>query len=338
MKTRFLLSAVCLFASMLAPQAFAEETQCDTDKPIVFAGFDWDSAAFHNEVARYILEKGYGCETSQIPGATIPLFNGMLRGNVHIAMEIWTQSVDKIWTDALEKGVVKEVGTNFDDAVQAIFVPRYLVEGEDAPAPDLKSVTDLKKYKLLFKDPEQPEKGRFYNCVMGWSCAEVNTKKLHAYGLTDDFTDFRPGSGNAISSAVESALRRKKPVVFYYWTPSWLIGKFKDDLVILEEPSYDEEIWNTLMAEEKPEKATAYPSVDINIGINSRFADESPVVVDFLSHYKTNSDLISEALMYMQENNAKAEDAALYFLKNHPDIWNAWVPEDVAKRVQDSLN
>ncbi len=338
MNIRHLLAAICLSAGVpISTPVFAQETQCDSDKPVVFAGFDWDSAAFHNGVARYILEKGYGCETDQIPGATIPLFNGMFRGNVDVAMEIWTQSVDKVWTDALEKGVVREIGTNIDDAVQAFFIPRYLVEGPDAPAPDLKTVADLKKYKDLFKDPEEPEKGRFYNCVLGWSCANVNTKKLYAYGLSEDFVDFRPGSGNATTSAAESALRRHKAVFFYYWTPSWLVGKYKDDLIILEEPPYNEATWEAFMASDHPDKATAYPKVNLNIGVNSRFADRAPVVVDFLSKYHTNSDIVSQMLSYMQSNDASAEEAAAHFLKTHPEVWVTWVPEDVAERIQASL-
>ncbi|MEH0888833.1 glycine betaine ABC transporter substrate-binding protein, partial [Enterobacter sp. UNJFSC 003] len=79
-------------------------------------------------------------------------------------------------------------GTTFPDASEGWFVPRYLVSGPDAKAPELKSVQDLKRYKDLFADPDEPGKGRFYNCVAGWVCEGINTKKLAAYGLAQDFT------------------------------------------------------------------------------------------------------------------------------------------------------
>ncbi|MEZ5855277.1 MAG: glycine betaine ABC transporter substrate-binding protein [Hyphomicrobiaceae bacterium] len=44
----------------------------------------------------------------------------------------------------------------------------------------------------MFKDPEELSKGRFYNCIAGWQCEVTNTKKLYAYGLLKDFTNFRP--------------------------------------------------------------------------------------------------------------------------------------------------
>ncbi len=315
----------------------SKKTQCDIERPIVFAGFDWDSARLHNSVARFILEKGYGCKTDEIPGTTVPLFNGMARGEIDVSMEVWKQAVVKVWEDHLKDGSVVEIGTNFDDAVQGIFIPKWLVEGKDAPAPDLKTVADLAKYKDLFKDKEQPSKGRFYNCMLGWSCAAINTKKLGAYGLADDFVDFRPGAAAAVSTAVETAMLRKKPIVFYYWTPSWLIGRFANDLIMLEEPAYDEAIWKDLSENDKPEKATAYPLVSVLIGANAKFAKESPVVIEFLRKYKTQSNDVSAVLDYMRKNKTDALESANYFLKTYPDTWTKWVPADVAERVKAAL-
>lgn len=335
-KNQFISGLLLIGVALFSPSSIAQ-TQCDIDRPVVFAGFNWDSAGFHNGVARYILEHGYQCKTDEIPGATMPLFNGMLRGNIDIAMEIWSQSVDKMWTDNVKKGRFTEIGTNLNDAVQGVYVPRYLLEGENAPAPDLKKVSDLKKYVSLFKDPEDPDKGRFYNCVIGWSCAEINSKKLMAYGLSDSYVDFRSGAGNAITSAVESALRRKRPVVFYYWTPSWLVGKYQDQLLMLEEPAFDKNIFERMQNSKNPTQATAYAPTVLKIGIRSKFAKESPVVSDFLSHYRTSSAIVSAMLSYMQEEDKNAEQTALYFLQNHPDIWQQWVPEDVAQRITKSL-
>lgn len=337
-KTKGLIISTLFFAQTFFNLSWAEESpQCEIDRPIVFAGFEWDSARLHNSVARFILEKGYGCKTDEIPGTTVPLFNGMARGEIDVSMEIWKQAVVKVWEDLLTEGSVVEVGVNFDDAVQGVFVPKWLVEGEKAPAPELKTMMQLGQYKNLFADKEQPEKGRFYNCVLGWSCAEINTKKLSAYGIADDFVDFRPGAGAAVSTAVETAMLRKKPIVFYYWTPSWLIGRFADDLVMLEEPAYDAEIWKDLSENDNPEKATAYPLVSVLIGASTEFTQKAPTVTTFLSKYKTKSKDISLVLDYMRKNKTDADESARYFLTTFPDVWVKWVPTTVAERVKAAL-
>lgn len=325
----------------LAAAPARAEVQCELDRPVVFAGLDWDSNAFHTAVAARIMEAGYGCETDVIPGTTLPLVTGLARGDVDIAMEIWLDNVTEPWNKAVEAGQAKSLGTNFPDAVQGWWIPRYLREGDpsrsiEPMAPDLKHVKDLPKYKELFADPEEPSKGRFYNCILGWNCEVMNTKKLKAYGLEDDYTNFRPGSGAALAAAIASNYERGKPFVAYYWGPTWVLGKY--DLVMLDEPAYDKAIWEAMTKSENPEQAVAYPLVEVVVGVNTKFAEAAPKLVEFLTAYETSNALVSQALAYMQENeNATADDAALNFLKTKPEVWSRWVPAEVAERVKAGL-
>ena len=341
MKT-FILAAGLAAAPMLAGTAMAQ-SDCDgLDRPVVLAGLDWDSNSFQNGIASFILEHGYGCEIDVIPGSTIPLLNGMIRGDIDITMEMWIPNVRDAWEKAEADGDVSEVGVSYPDAAQAWYVPKYLVEGDDAQAPDLKSVSDLPKYAELFADPEEPGKGRFYNCILGWGCEVMNTKKLTAYGLTDSFTNFRPGTGGALSAAIESNILRKRPIVFYYWSPTWVMGKVGDDIVQLEEPAFDEAVWNELSSIAPEDvtaetKATAWPLTKVSIAVNSEFEEEAPTIVEVLGQYGLVSDTISKALAYMQENSASADEAAIEWLKENKDTWTKWVPADVAESVDSAL-
>lgn len=330
--------AVCLVAAaMMTPLS---GSACEVDHPVVFAGLDWDSNAFHTAVAQRIVRDGMGCRVDLIPGSTIPLFNGMARGDMHVMMEVWSNNTPPSWKAAMASGRVEEVGVNFPDAVQGWFVPRYLVDGDRAPARALKSVTDLPRFKALFRDPEEPAKGRFLNCIAGWQCELVNTKKLHAYGLAEHYTNFRPGTGAALDAAILSAFKRKRPVLFYYWGPTWLLGQLGDDVVRLEEPAYDEAKWTALNAAKDPRQArdaTAYPVVEVRIGASKAFLDKAPQIRAFLARYRTSARLVSEALADMQRSKASADDAAVRFLKQHADVWTQWVSPEVARRVQAAL-
>lgn len=215
-------------------------------------------------------------------------------------------------------------------------MPRYLVEGPDAEAPDLKSVFDLPEYKHLFTDPEVPDKGRFYNCILGWACEELNAKKLRAYGLEEHFTNFRPGSGAALSAAIVSNYKRKKPFLAYYWGPTWVLGKY--DLVALDEPDYDPEIWEQLEEEEQPSAATAYPEIEVRIGVNTEFQQQAPNIVELLRKYETTSADVSLALAHIEQNpGATSRDAAIEFLKANEDSWREWMPDAAAERVAVAL-
>lgn len=333
------ITAIAAVGALLAVPAVvstnAQDTPaCEIDRPIVFADLGYDSALFHNAVAQYILEAGYGCETETIPGETIPLINGVARGDIDVIMEIWTANPAQAWVDAEAAGTVVPVGSNFPDATEGWFVPAYVVEGENAIAPGLRSVADLPDYVELFADPEEPGMGRFYNCPAGWVCEVVNTKKLGAYGLDEFYVNFR-ASGQALLAVVESAVLQEEPILFYYWGPSWLLGKY--EFYQLEEPAFDQAIWDALNAEDNPTEATAYPTSNVIIGANAEFAAEAPVTIGFLEAYETTNAMVSVWLAYMQENDATPQEAAVAFLQANPDLWSNWVAEDVAARVTAAL-
>ena len=308
---------------------------CELDRPLKMAGLDYDSAAFHTAVASAIAERGFGCKVERVPGVIAPLVNGLARGDVDIVMEIWMANPVDAWVKAAEAGKVEPLGTTFPDASEGWFVPRYLVFGPDAKAPDLKKPEDLKRYKALFADPEEPGKGRFYNCVAGWVCEGINTKKLAIYGLAEDFTNTRGGSGEALVAAIEAALKRKRPVVFYYWGPSWLLGAY--DLVKLEEAPFDAAVWAELKASDNPKRATAYPTSKVVIGANVDLARKAPQLASFFKSYGTTSDVTSKMLAEAREKGVTPEQQALVFLKTKGEIWKTWLPDDVAGKVAASL-
>ena len=328
--------------------AAAAQADCGgVQRPIVFAEIDWDSVQVINGIARTILELGFGCATDALPGTNIPLIQGAIRGDVDVIMEVWIDNVAEVWSPAVASGTVAELGVMFDDAVQGWYVPRYLVEGDpdrgiEPLAPDLRSVADLPRYAELFRDPEQPDRGRFHNCIIGWQCELINTAKLHAYGLADHFSDFRPGTGVALASSMEAAYLRGEPWFGYYWAPTWVLGRF--DMLQLEEPPYDDACWAHLeaMIEDDTlnlaERACAYPASTTLVGLGSRFQHEvSPEIRAFLSAMAMPSDLVNESLAFMQETGAGPMAAAQSFLRERRDVWSAWLDAATADRVAGAL-
>ncbi|WP_065236011.1 glycine betaine ABC transporter substrate-binding protein [Legionella israelensis] len=320
---------------------------CDLDRTIRFAGNDWDSNSFSTEVARYILETGYGCKTESIRGTSVPLLNALVRGDVDINMELWKANNIQIWNKMLKTGRVSETkGVSIDRATQNFYIPRFIVYGDPKQnikplAPKLRSVVDMKKYHQLFSDPADPNKGRFYNCKIGWDCETMNSKKLAAYGLLDYYNNFRTGSGEALRSEIISALQRRKPLFFYYWRPTYLMGKYGNQMLELKEPPYNTKDWNRLVNSKtgKGLKGVAYPSLTIHIAANVKFLDKAPNIAKFLNLFYMSTEFVNEGLVYMNDHqDLRGRKAAIAFLKNNPEIWQSWIPEANAKRVHEALS
>jgi glycine betaine/proline transport system substrate-binding protein len=344
---RRVLAALASFALLMGGSTLAQDLDCGgVTRPVVFADLDWDSAQLINGVARVILEHGFGCATDAIPGSTLPMYQGAIRGDIDVVMEIWIDNVPDFWDPEVAAGTVVELGDVFDDAIQGWYVPRYLVEGDEERgieplAPDLRSVEDLPRYAHLFRDPEQPDKGRFYNCIIGWQCEIINDVKLHAYGLTDHFTSFNPGTGVALASAMEAAYLRGEPWFGYYWAPTWVLGRL--DMVRLEEPAYTDACWDHVIdmidSPEQAEVACAYPASTAVVALGARFKDEASLEIrEFLGSVRMPSDLLSELLAFMQDTGADPMSTARHFLSEQPEVWSAWLDDATAARVMAALN
>ncbi len=302
-------------------------------KKLVLADVGWDSVQVHNRIAGFILKHGYGYEVEYMPGETIPLFAGMARGDIDITMEIWVDNSREAYDKAIKAGQVIDLGSNFPDSWQGWMVPTYVIKGDPKRgikpvAPDLRSIEDLPKYWKLFKDPEDPSKGIFYSCIPGWECEKINEKKFKSYGLDKHYNILPPGSYAALVGSLAAAIKRGKPWFGYHWAPTWPLGRF--DMTPIEEPPFDKKVWDENFA-------CAYPSVRVNIVVNTSLLKKAPEVVEFLKKYETTQAMANKFLAYMEEKKADKEAGALWFLKNYEDLWTTWVPADVAKKVKAAM-
>lgn len=332
---RLLLAGFLLVTMMAGLIGCSGAGGTSANKPkIVFGDYSWDSAQVHNRIAAFIVEKGYGYPVDYVFGETMPIMQGMEKGNIDVTMEMWVDNVKEAYQKMLDSGAVKDLGANFPDSPQGWYVPTYMIKGDSARgikpmAPDLKSVSDLPKYAKLFKDPEQPDKGRFHNSPPGWVVTDINQAKIKAYGLDKSFNVFSTGSDTALASSIVSAYEKGQPWVGYYWEPTWIMGKL--DMTMLEEPPFDQQQWDK-------DKGCSFAPTKVNIAINAKLEQKAPEVVKFLDNYQTTLEQTNSALAYMNSQNADAKAAAIWFLQQYPDHWKKWVPADVASKVEKALS
>jgi len=306
----------------------------NTEKPtLVFADAQWESIQFHNSVAQFIVEKGYGYKTDVVSGSSSITLLGLIQGDIDIYTEVWVDNVLEKYNEGIKSGDIKEVSLNFDDNAQGLYVPTYLIKGDPERgikplAPDLKSINDLPKYWELFKDQENPSKGRIYGAPPGWLVDEILASKVKTYGLDKTYNYFSPGSDTALSTSMAKAFEKGEPWLGYYWEPTWVMGKY--DMTLLTDAPYEDALWNDgYKCEFKPSKVT--------VAVHKDLEKTAPEVVEFLSHYKTSNALTNEGLAYMQDNDATTDRAAEWFLKTHTDLWTPWVPSEIAEKVNAAL-
>lgn len=307
---------------------------CGKKEPVkaVFADAGWDSIQFHNAVLMYIAEKAYSIETEQISGSTPITWSALLDGEITVESETWTDNLATYDAD-IASGKIIELGINYADNAQGLYVPRYVIEGDpergiEPMAPDLKTVEDLKNYPDVFADPDDASKGRILGAISGWDVNTIMHNKYEFYGLDEMYNYVDPGSDAALAASFAAAYDKGEAIVGYYWEPTWLTGKY--DMVLLDDAPYVDDTTYKL-------GETACPSVPLTVVVHKDFYAAAPEYCKFLSNYHTSSALTAEALLYLQENGASMEDTAKWFLKQHDELITQWLPADKAELVRAAL-
>ena len=307
--------------------------------------FDWDSANIHTAIASFIIEKGFGCDVEVTKGSTTPIMAAFFDGQIDVITELWEDNLVELLKPHFADGSIIHMGTNTPASEQAFWVDRATAE-----AHGLKSVEDMKKPGVweLFKDPENPTKGRMTSCISGWTCYTINYVKLREYGLDEMYTNFDPGSGGALDAAISGAFTKGKPIFSYYWTPTSLMGKAEIDMVRLEEPAYDADCWAAMSVvvedikangEEAyvPSCANEYKDMALTKTVRADWAAENPDIAAMIKAYALPTEKVNEMLAYyVDESGGDMEATAIHFLSNET-VWESWVSADVAANIKSAL-
>ena len=319
---------LALMASVLVALAGVACGSGEEKETIVFSDLNWNSAQVQNRVAQYIVEEGYGYPTDVVFGSTLPLFQGLRKGDTDVTMEIWLPNQDEAWMEAQSAGEVVPIGESLGKDWQSAFViPAYLQEQH----PDLDSVDDLKddQFKELFATSETGGKARLVSCVIGWACEEVNAAQVEGYGLSDHVHVLNPGDGAAANADLYGAYEKQEPWLGYQWgtnDPALVL-----DLVRLQEPPYSDECWFTT-------KACSYEDATILIAVHPDMTTDAPDVVAMLRKWDFNIEVYKEVAAWLGDNpDADLNDAALWWLNGNTDRWSGWVTTEAADAINESL-
>ncbi|MEM7505655.1 MAG: glycine betaine ABC transporter substrate-binding protein [Pseudomonadota bacterium] len=301
------------FLAAASGLAIAAQAQAETLKVPVP---DWTGGAVTCEMIHYILENemGYKVKRITIPAGTA-LDEGMRAGDLDFGCERWPSY------DPVKEKFVKEYGGDGSIVYYAptgvvgasgYYVPRYLVEGDGAKAPDLKAVTDLPKYAEMFTTLESDGKGRLLGCpVAAWACEDA----ARLEGLNVDFAVTELGSETAHWAEIEAAYKRGEPFVAYAWEPHWIHATL--DLVELELPAYSDEAWP--VSDWGDDHTQHYGPKEL--------AERHPDIVELFSKFRISNSEQAKMILAVDKGGEDVDDVVEAWMEANKDTWKAWVPQ-----------
>ena len=71
--------------------------------------------------------------------------------------------------------------------------------------------------------------------------------------------------------------------------------------------------------------------------MSTPFQKEHPQIAQVFEKVEFPIEPLNKALAAMSEHHTPPREVAQAFLKAHPEVWRAWLTEDVARKVEASL-
>ncbi len=290
---------------------------------VTLTEMDWASAQVVTAVAKFLIEKGYGCSITKVPSASIPALASVAEtGEPDILTEIWTNAAPA-YDGLVESGKIKPLTEVLSDGgIEGFYIPNYLAEAHP----------ELKTLEGILANPKLVD-GRFHNCPIGWTCKNVGTNIAKAAGFEKaGIEDFIHGSGETLAASIAAAYDAKKPWFGFYWGPTAILGKYPMTLVEMAPANSEAHKCNSKEDCATP-KVAAFPKSIVTTVVSSEFEKSNPEVTDLMKNLSFTNDMMGKLLSWKKDKKATGEETAAHFISNHSDIWSKWINDDARKNL-----
>jgi glycine betaine/proline transport system substrate-binding protein len=297
----------------------------------------WASSEFVSQLDGLVLEHGFGCDVSYVTSGPIPQITSLIeKGRPHVIPELWLNSVGPLVDEGVAEGRMQVINDQpIGGAGEGWFVPASIQETH----PSLKTLEDIIARPDLFPHPDDPSKGGFHTCPVGWACNITSTNLFYAFGMDDKGWEIvDTGSGAGLDASIAKAASRDELWLGYYWAPTVLLSEYAMIQVDFGVP-FDATMWSECIAVEgcpDPQPTDYIPSQVVTLTANENALPEA--ATEYLETRQLGLEQLDPMLRFMKVNQIQGEEAALEFLMREPDFLTTWLDADVADRVARAVN
>ena len=282
---------------------------------VTITEMDWGSAIIVTQVAKFLLEQGYGCSVTTVPSASVPALASVSEtGKPDIITELWTNGAPA-YVPLLEAGKINELTRVLSDGgLEGLFIPVYLAEAH----PELTTIEGVLANPDLVGN-------RMHNCPVGWNCQTVATNVAKGGGFAAaGIEDFVHGSGETLTASIGAAYAAKEPWFGYYWTPSLVMGKFPMVQVDLGPHDPSKQACNSDKDCSTP-TMQSWPSSVVTTVVTSEFESSHPAETDLMRNLSFTNEMMNSLLAWQDAEGASGDETAVYFLSTQQEIWGSWI-------------
>jgi glycine betaine/proline transport system substrate-binding protein len=295
-----------------APAASAPDSSKLTIK---LAESPWSASELNVEVARILIEEQLGYPVDIVGIDENAQWPAIASGDLHASLEVWPSGHAANVAEYIEKqqvvvdggplGVVGKIGW---------YIPTYMLEQDPALASWEGFTTP--EAAALFSTAETGDKGQFL--AGDPSFVQYDADIIRNLGM--DFQVVNAGSEEAILAALDSAVSREAPLLFYFWTPHSVHAKY--DLTEVALPPYSDECY--ALAESGGVDCD-YPSDTLFKIFWTGLETEAPDVYALLSNMNYSTEEQIAMIAAVELDGKSVEEAAREWINANEATWQGWL-------------
>jgi glycine betaine/proline transport system substrate-binding protein len=271
----------------------------------------WPGSYANVAVASRILTDELGVDVEIVEIDENAQWPGMDAGDLDAVLEIWPSGhEDNIQTYIEDAGTVERLGELGAVGQIGWFTPTYVVEDN----PELATWEGIEGNEELFATAETGDAGRFLAADPSF----VQFDETIISNLELDLEVIQSGSEAAQLTAVQNAIEREEPVLFYFYTPHWLHAD--TDLTMVELPEYEEGC-----EEPEGERTCGYPEDVLFKAAAADLSERAPATYAFLERFEMRNEWQDEITYMIDVEGMEPQEAADQWVADNEDIWQDWL-------------
>ena len=285
--------------------------------PIKIMTLDWTSQIVLSNIAGQILSNiGYNIE--YVPVGSRGQWYMLWSEKAHVQVEVWEGTMAKKFSQLIKSGDIVDAGSHSAKTREEWWYPAYIEE----VCPGLPDWQALRRCHRLFSSGDGTPQGIY----VGGPWEKPDAARIRALDLNFEVAAVKKGDDLWVK--LKDAVKDKKPIVLFNWTPNWVEAVYEGKFV--EFPEHDplcetDPSWGV---NQKYTWDCGNPKNGwLKKAAISTMPKEWPCAYLTLRNFSFSNIMIARASVLVDVNNLSHEEAAKRWVSQNESIWRSWIPK-----------
>ena len=289
----------------------------DSSDPIIIPTHNWNSQIVMSHVVGQMFES-MGNNVEYVSTDSQAVYEAVRLGDVTLELEVWEGAFGPSYEEAKAKGGLVDAGAHDAVTREDWWYPLHVKE----LCPGLPDYKALNECSAMFATADTGDSGRFLGGPVDW--LKHDQERVDALDM--NFKVVNAGSAAAIWAELKAAVKAKRPIVHFNWTPNFVEALYPGEFV--EFPEYVEGCKDDPKVGPNPD--ATYDCGNPPNGYLKKVAHEGmekkwPKAWAVLNRISFTNPQIAEMAKLIDVDELEPEEAATLWLEENKAVWEPWL-------------